>query len=107
MQFVQSHQAALAQKPLAIFVVYMTLAAPNAAKCRQEVAGWLKPVRTQVRPVSEGFFAGAFDITQMPSFADKLKLRLGVAMNVWPEGDYMDWQAIQSWAESLGPLLLR
>jgi menaquinone-dependent protoporphyrinogen oxidase len=105
MQFMHIHQADLAQKPFAAFLVCMTLAMPNAAKYRQGVVGWLEPVHALVRPVSEGLFAGAFDINQVSSFSNRLKFRLGIALDIWPEGDHRDWQAIRVWAEELKPLL--
>lgn len=105
-QFMQTHQAALAQKPFAAFLVCMTLAMPNAGKYRQGVAEWLEPVRALVRPVSEGLFAGALDISQAPSFGERLKFRLSVAFGVWKEGDHRDWQAIRAWAADLKPLLV-
>jgi menaquinone-dependent protoporphyrinogen oxidase len=104
-QFVQTHQAALAQKPFAAFLVCMTLAMPHAEKYRQGVAEWLEPVRALVRPVSEGLFAGALDINKVPSFGDRLKFRLSVIFGVWKEGDHRDWQAIRAWAADLKPLL--
>jgi menaquinone-dependent protoporphyrinogen oxidase len=106
MQFMQTFRAALAQKPFAAFLVCMTLAMPGADKYRQGVADWLAPVRALVRPVSEGLFAGALDIGQVPSFGDRLKFRLSVAFGVWSEGDHRDWNAIRAWADSLRPLLL-
>jgi menaquinone-dependent protoporphyrinogen oxidase len=105
MQFMQRHQAALAQKPFAAFLVCMTLAMPNAANYRQDLMEWLAPVRALVRPVSEGFFAGALDISQVPSFADRFKFHLSVILGVWTEGDHRDWQVIRAWAADLKPLL--
>lgn len=105
MQFVQTNQAALAQKPFAAFLVCMTLAMPGAEKYRQGVAEWLGPVRAMVRPVSEGLFAGALDLSKVPSLADRLKFRLSVAFGVWKEGDHRDWAAIRAWAADLQPLL--
>jgi menaquinone-dependent protoporphyrinogen oxidase len=106
MQFVQAHQADIARKPCAAFLVCMTLAMPGADKYREQVATWLEPVRTLVRPVSEDLFAGALDISRIPSFGDRLKFRLSVILGVWSEGDHRDWTAIRAWAESLRPLLL-
>jgi len=107
MQFMQTHQATLARKPFAAFLVCMTLAMPSADKYRQGVADWLEPVRALVKPVSEGLFAGALDIRQVTSFRDKLMFRLSVLFGVWSEGDHRDWDAIRAWAESLRPLLLQ
>lgn len=106
MQFMQTHQAALAQKPFAAFLVCMTLAMPKG-DYSQHVATWLEPVRALVKPVSEGLFAGVLDIRKVPSFSDRLKFRLSVAFGVWSEGDHRDWNAIRVWAESLRPLLLQ
>jgi menaquinone-dependent protoporphyrinogen IX oxidase len=104
MQFMQAHQVALAQKPFAAFLVCMTLAIGNG-KYREHVADFLQPVRALVKPVSEGFFAGALDISKVPSFADRLKFRLSVLFGVWSEGDHRDWKAIRAWAEELKPIL--
>ena len=107
MQFMQTHRATLVQKPFAAFLVCMTLAMPTADKYRAHVADFLQPVRALVKPVSEGIFAGALDISKIPSFGDKLKFRLSVLFGVWAEGDHRDWNAIRAWAESIHPLLLR
>jgi menaquinone-dependent protoporphyrinogen oxidase len=107
MQFMQTHRATLIQKPFAAFLVCMTLAMPNADKYRAHVAGFLQPVRALVKPVSEGIFAGALDISKIPSFSDRLKFRVSVLFGVWAEGDHRDWNAIRAWAENIQPLLLR
>ncbi len=105
MQFVQTHQATLTQKPFAAFLVCMTLAMPKADQYRSFVADFMKPVRALVKPVSEGLFAGALDIDKIPSFRDRLKFRLSVALGVWKAGDHRDWAAIRAWAADLKPLL--
>jgi menaquinone-dependent protoporphyrinogen oxidase len=104
MRFVQTHQAALAQRPFAAFLVCITLAMKNG-KYHDFVADFLAPVRALVKPVSEGYFAGVLDISKVPSSGDRLKFRLSVAMGVWSEGDHRDWNAIRAWADSLRPLL--
>lgn len=106
MQFVQTHRAALAQKPFAAFLVCMTLTLNNEQWREQAgVEDWLAPVRALVRPVSEGCFAGALDISKVPSFSDRLKFKASVLSGVWSEGDHRDWKAIQAWAETLRPML--
>jgi menaquinone-dependent protoporphyrinogen oxidase len=105
-QFVQAHRAELARKPFAAFLVCMTLAMKRG-DTREQVAAWLDPVSSMVRPVSKGLFAGALDISKVPSWGDRLKFRLSVLMGVWSEGDHRDWNAIDAWAESLRPLLSR
>jgi menaquinone-dependent protoporphyrinogen oxidase len=104
MQFVRTYQSALARKPFATFTVCMTMAIKDG-QYREGVSEWLNPVRALVQPVSEGLFAGALDLRKVPSFADRLKFRLSVAMGVWSEGDHRDWNAVRAWAADLKPIL--
>lgn len=106
MQFLQAHRSELGRKPFAAFLVCMTLAMKKGDQ-HQHVATWLAPVRAQVRPVSEGLFAGTLDIRKMRSLGDRIKFRISVMLGVWAEGDHRDWAAIRAWAEGLRPLLLR
>jgi menaquinone-dependent protoporphyrinogen oxidase len=105
-QFVRTHRSFLNQKPFAIFALCMTLAMKNGESFRPQISDWLAPVRSLVRPVSEGIFAGALDIGKIPSFGDRLKFRLSVLFGVWSEGDHRDWDAIHAWAEDLSVKLL-
>ncbi len=100
-EFVRSHQAELHRKSFATFLVCMTLAMRNGESYRPFVAGFLAPVRTLAKPVSEGLFAGALDIRKVPSFKDRLLFRLSVMFGVWTEGDHRDWKAIRKWTEEL------
>lgn len=106
MQFLKMHQSELSQKPFATFTVCITLAMSNSGQYRQAVAGWTQPVRSQVRPVSEGLFAGRLDFSRLPFNWDTVKLRAVVALGIFPKEDRRDWKAIHAWAESLRPLLL-
>ena len=101
MQFMQTYQAALSRKPFAAFMVCITLAMPNAEKYRGGLTDWLKPVRDFVRPVSEGYFAGALDFTKLPITPNTLLMRVAVALGVFPLGDHRDWNAIRAWAGDL------
>ena len=85
----------------------MTLAMKNAHKYRGFAADFLQPVRALVKPVSEGLFAGVLDISKVPSASDRFKFRLSILFGVWSEGVHRDWKAINSWAESIYPLLTR
>ena len=105
MQFLRTHQAELKQKPVAVFLVCMTLTMRNAEQYRNHVASWLAPVRALVHPVGEGLFAGGLEIRKIPSAADRLKFRLSVLFSVWKEGDHRDWDAIREWTASVRPLL--
>ena len=103
----RTHQAVLREKPFAAFLVYMTLAMPGAEQYCQGVADWLAPVRALVPPESEGLFAGALDLSRVPSLGDRLKFRLSVALGIWKEGDHRDWAAVRAWAERTRSLLLQ
>lgn len=100
MGFMRANQAALRQKPFAMFSVCMTLAMRDGEKYRPQVVEWLAPVRAMVHPVSEGLFAGVLDIQKIPSISQRLKFHLSVATGVWSEGDHRDWEAIHDWAGS-------
>jgi menaquinone-dependent protoporphyrinogen oxidase len=107
MQFLQKHQVELAQKPMASFLVCMTLAMRSGESYRPFVADFMKPARLLAKPVSEGLFAGVLDIHKVPSASARLKFRLSVLFGVWSEGDHRDWNAIRVWAENLAPLLIQ
>jgi len=104
MDFVRANRTALNAMPTAAFLVCMTLAM-RRGDYREQVSAWLDPVRALVKPVSTGLFAGALNISKIPSAGDRFKFRLSVLFGVWAEGDHRDWNAIHAWAESLPPLL--
>ncbi len=104
MAFVRTHRDVLNQKPFAAFLVCMTLAMKNP-DARKIVPHWLEPVRALVKPVSEGYFAGILDISKVPSFSERIKFRVSVALGVWSEGDHRDWEAIRAWSQDLGARL--
>ena len=104
MQFVRDHQAELARKPFAAFLVCMTLVVSDG-KYYEEVKAFMQPVRRLVKPVKEGYFAGVLNISKVPSFRARLGFRISVLLGIWKEGDHRDWDAIHAWAEELKPLL--
>ena len=95
MDFVRARQAELARRPFAAFLVCMTLAMPGDPH-REEVSRWLQPVRELVTPVSEGLFAGALDLGNLPSWRAKLNFSISVRLKVWSEGDHRDWNEISA-----------
>jgi menaquinone-dependent protoporphyrinogen oxidase len=107
MQFITTHRAVLSQKPFATFTVCITLAMSNSEQYRQAVAAWIQPVRAQVKPVSEGLFAGMLDFKKLPFNWDTLKLRMVVALGIFPKEDRRDWNAVRAWADHLHPLLIQ
>jgi menaquinone-dependent protoporphyrinogen oxidase len=107
MLFIREHRAELANKPIATFMVCITLSMANADQYREGLKNWMSPVRTLVNPVSEGYFAGALDFSKLPFSLNVLAMRLVVLGGIWKEGDHLDRNAISDWAENLYPLLLQ
>lgn len=107
MQFVRTHRSALSQKPFATFTVCITLAMSNNDQYRQVVTDWIQPVRTQVKPICEGLFAGRLDFSKLPLNWDTIKLRLVVALGIFPKDDRRDWNAVHAWAKDIHPLLIQ
>ncbi len=105
MEFVQANQGKLRQMPTAIFLVCGTLAS-STSPYRSQVADWLEPARSLVRPVAEGLFAGAL-LFKNYRLVEGLGMRAFAASIKVAEGDYRDWDAIRAWADSIRPLLTR
>lgn len=104
--FIQTHQMELAEKPFAAFLTCIALTMKNK-KYHDVAEDYMKLVRDLVRPVSEGYFAGALDFSKIPFSWAKLVLFVNVAIGVWKGGDQRDWKAIETWAKSIRPLLQR
>ena len=107
MQFVQSNRSELSRKPFATFTVCITLAMSNSDPYRLAVSKWIQPVRSLVKPVSEGLFAGMLDFNKLPWNWDTLKLRFVVALGIFPKEDRRDWNAVRTWANQLHPVLIQ
>ncbi len=105
LEFMERNKGELRQKKLATFLVCMTLAMPGPEKYRDHVISWLEPLRIYGKPIKEGIFSGALDTNKLPSFGDKVKFKISVAMGVWKEGDHRDIHAIRAWAASLIPYI--
>jgi len=106
MQFVNDHRSELSHKPFAAFMVCITLSMTNAGQYLEGLKSWMSPLCDLVRPVSEGYFAGALDFSKLPFSLNVLAMRLVVLIGIWKQGDHRDWSAIQAWAESLPSRLL-
>ncbi len=101
MMFLNTFKQDLASRPFAAFLVCITLAMPNGSNYLNFVQDFMQPVRAVVKPVFEGYFAGALDYSKVPFIPEGMQLRILSAASKTPPGDYRDWTAIDSWAESL------
>jgi len=102
--FIQKHQNTLQRTPSAIFQVCLMLAANNE-QYKTFIPDWLSPVRIQIRPVTEGSFAGALWPDQYSKLTEKLGLRIFLATFKLKAGDYRDWNEIRKWSEEVSALL--
>lgn len=99
LNFVKKYQATLQRVPTAFFTVCLTMK-DNTAENRSKVEEYMQPVLAVHRPASLGLFGGKMDYGRL-SFADSTIVRL---MKIG-EGDYRNWQVIQTWAQEIQPAL--
>lgn len=96
--FVETHQQALSQVPVAYFVVCSTME-EDTEESRATASGYLDQLREKapaVEAVDKGLFAGAVNLKKLP-----LPLRLILKAMKKSEGDWRDWEAIRAWATNL------
>jgi menaquinone-dependent protoporphyrinogen oxidase len=93
-KFVEVNQAALQQKSFNVFFLCMTLE-KDTPENRQTVSAYLEPVRTLVKPASEGMFAGVMEPKKL-SLLERMMMK---AMKT-PVGDFRNWEQINAWAQS-------
>jgi menaquinone-dependent protoporphyrinogen oxidase len=130
LKFLKKHRSTLQHKPLAIFVLAMSLTQtgetsvdglavtvdenlpkppqkPDSLSFREKYARlshYLHPVlkaARPARPLSIGFFGGRLEYGRLKWWAVLFAMLIIQA----PAGEKRNWSAIRSWADSLGPLL--
>lgn len=103
MQFIETHQADLSQKPFAPFLVCLAMAVQGEQKRNKAIvtaSAYLNPVRELVPTVSEGLFAGVLDLSKLPA-GYRIPFSVLTLTPFFKEGDYRDWNAIEQWAQDL------
>jgi menaquinone-dependent protoporphyrinogen oxidase len=90
--FVEKYQDVLSKIPLAYFTACLTLTT-DTPETRQRAAAFLEPVHAIIQPQAEAFFAGKFDPGRL-----SLVMRLMSQVKGMPEGDFRNWETIESWA---------
>jgi menaquinone-dependent protoporphyrinogen oxidase len=98
--FVKNHQSELKGIPIAYFVVCMTMK-DNTPENHKTADAYLDPLRELVKPVDVGLFAGKMDYSKLGLFA-RIAVKYFVKV---PEGDFRDWNAIETWSKALLPKL--
>lgn len=99
-KFVESHQAALAQRPTALFTVHDLNRGDDAASRVQREA-YLVKVRPLLQARCEGFFVGRTDTARL-NFFERLLTRI-IPQDA---GEPASPQALQAWAQTARAALL-
>jgi menaquinone-dependent protoporphyrinogen oxidase len=99
-KFVETHQAILSQIPTAYFTCCMTLHQDTPENQRKALS-FMDPAREILEPVDIGAFAGKMDYGKI-SFLERF---LVTKVFSTPEGDFRNWDAIQTWTTNLQPKL--
>jgi menaquinone-dependent protoporphyrinogen oxidase len=106
-RFVARHRKALAERPVAMFCVCLTMK-EDTEENRRTAMGYIEKLRAaapEVEPVDVGLFAGAVlsDTEEYRRLFPLLKIPIGGMAESEP--DHRDWEAIRAWAEGLRPKL--
>jgi len=88
----------LSHLPVALFCVHIRNLGDDEESRRNRLA-YLDEVRSLLKPVEEGYFAGRFDrrgaALLLPSWAARFI----------PPMNFRSWKKIRAWAESIRPVL--
>ncbi len=108
-KFMQRHAGPLEGKPVAYFVVCMTLKR-DTLQNRETVSGYLAPLRAIREPVGVGMFSGVVNYARLGLITGFFIKKAAEDPNtkdgdILQEGDFRDWDAIRAWAEFLLPTL--
>ena len=97
--FVKRHKKALQGMPVAYFIVCLCLQEPTPEKV-EEAQGYMNVLlekHPEVKPVSQGMFAGVLDYTKLNKFLGKMMEK--IEEDGGEGGDYRDPEAIIAWAK--------
>lgn len=106
-RFVARHRKALAERPVAMFCVCLTMK-EDTEENRGTAMGYIEKLRAPapgIEPVDVGLFAGAVlaDTEEYKRLFPLLKIPVSAMAESEP--DHRDWEAIRAWAEGLRPKL--
>ena len=100
--FLLKNEAYLSEIPVAYFFTCLVLS-QKTDKTLRKAEGYADKIRqlsSKVNPISVQEFAGALNYKKM-SFFHRTIMKSVMAVIGVKEGDYRDWKAIESWANSL------
>jgi menaquinone-dependent protoporphyrinogen oxidase len=103
-KFVNKHAKELVRVPTAYFYVGTTMN-QDTLENRKKAGEVLEPLRKAKEPESIGFFGGKVDPAKLEPFWRFIVSF--VKEGAMAPGDYRDWNAVNSWAKSLIPILIK
>jgi menaquinone-dependent protoporphyrinogen oxidase len=101
-EFVQKYRQTLSVIPVAYFLTCLALYEDSEAS-RKVARSYMDPALNAapgVRPLDTGLFAGVLDYSKM-NMMIRMVMKSKMKSKGVPEGDFRDWDAIRSWAESV------
>jgi menaquinone-dependent protoporphyrinogen oxidase len=97
-RFLRKHKKALANLPVAFFVVCLTMGKETPENI-EKAKSYAKPMLEIKKAVSLGLFGGCIDHEKLTDF-------FGKSMKGVPEQDHRDWEKIREWGkETLAKLV--
>jgi menaquinone-dependent protoporphyrinogen oxidase len=102
-QFLEENRKTLAQTPIALFTVCMTMR-DDTPEHRMETLHYVEPLLRslpEIQPVHIGLFAGALDRKSLSWIMRLASMGAGL-----PQGDYRNWTAIRLWTNEVHALLV-
>lgn len=105
-EFVRKHRKALSGIPVAYFLTCLALY-EDSETSRKAARSYMDPVLnavSDIQPVDTGLFAGVLDYSKM-NIMIRMVMKSKMQNKGVPEGDFRNWKAIRSWAESLASRL--
>jgi menaquinone-dependent protoporphyrinogen oxidase len=103
-KFVNKHAKDLVGIPTAYFYVG-TIMNQDTLENRKKAGEVLEPLRRAKEPISIGFFGGKVDPTKLEPFWRFIVSF--VKEGEMAPGDHRDWNAVNAWAKSLIPILIK
>jgi menaquinone-dependent protoporphyrinogen oxidase len=92
-RFIRKFKKGLKAKPLAYFLVCMTMAEDTPENV-EKATNFAKPLLKLKEPLSLGLFGGCMDPAKLTGMAAK-------SMESQPREDKRDWEKIRAWAQDL------
>jgi menaquinone-dependent protoporphyrinogen oxidase len=107
-RFVRRHRKALAQRPVAYFIVCLAVT-ENTEENRQAAKDYVRKIRQiapEIEPVVDVGLLGGAVLADTPEFKRLFPLLKAPVKAMAGQPDHRDWEAIRAWAEELKPRLL-